>query len=368
MIEQLSSLSLEQKIGQLFFIGIAGPELDEPTRALLAEVSPGGVCLFARNIKSFEQTRDLLDGIRSTSQIEPFLSIDQEGGLVDRLRRIMTPMPAASKLPSAASAAEQAAIIGETLGILGFNMDFAPVVDVIDKERGTHSNGLFSRTYGASKTDATEFAGAFLDSLQSKNIIGCLKHFPGLGAAQVDSHEELPVVSISATELEDTDLFPYRKLLQTADVHAVMAAHVCFPDHPLQEKDANGKLLPASLSYSFITKLLRGDMGFDGVVITDDLEMGAIIRNYGIGEACKMAILAGVDMLAICAGPENIRTGFRAVCQAVEAGEISMEQIDASLARIAKLKATIAAPPMFDELRLGELSAATAALAAKISN
>lgn len=366
MIEQLSSLSVEQKIGQLFFIGIVGPELDGATRDLLAEISPGGVCLFARNIKGFEQVRELLDGIRTTSRIERFLSIDQEGGLVDRLRRIMTPMPAASKLPSAATAVEQAAIIGETLSILGFNMDFAPVVDVIDKERGKHSNGLFSRTYGSSKTDAAQFAGEFLDSLQSKRIIGCLKHFPGLGAAQVDSHEDLPVVNISTAELEDTDLFPYRELLKTKSVHAVMAAHVCFPKHPFQEKDASGKLLPASISYSFITKLLRNGMGFDGIVITDDLEMGAIMRNYGIGEACKMALFAGVDMLAICAGPENIRTGFRAICHAVESGEISMERIETSLERITKLKAMLAAPPVFDALRLNALSDATSVFAAKI--
>ncbi|MEQ1605265.1 MAG: glycoside hydrolase family 3 N-terminal domain-containing protein [Pyrinomonadaceae bacterium] len=367
MIEQLSSLSVEQKIGQLFFIGIAGPELDEATRDLLSEISPGGVCLFARNIKGFSQTRELLDRIRTSSHIEPFLSLDQEGGLVDRLRRIMTPTPAASKLPSAKSAAEQAAIIGETLGILGFSMDFAPVVDVIDEARGRHSNGLFSRTYGSSKKDAAEFAGEFLASLQSKKIIGCLKHFPGLGAAQVDSHEDLPVVNISAAELDGTDLFPYRELLKTGAVHAVMAAHVCFPDHPLQEKDANGKLLPASLSYSFITKLLRGNLGFDGLVITDDLEMGAIMRNYGIGEACKMAVLAGVDMLAICADPENIRSGFRAVCDAVKSGEIGIEAIDASLVRIAKVKAILAAPPLFYPERLDVLSAETAAFAAKIA-
>lgn len=367
MIEQLSSLSVEQKIGQLFFIGIAGPELDSTTRDLLAELSPGGVCLFARNIKGFVQTRELLDDIRRDSLIKPFLSIDQEGGLVDRLRRIMTPTPAASKLPSAAAAAEQAELIGETLSILGFNMDFAPVVDVIDEERGKHSNGLFSRTYGFSKIDAAEFAGAFLDALQRHDVVGCLKHFPGLGAAQVDSHEELPVVNISASELEDVDLFPYRQLLISNSVHAVMAAHVCFPDHHFQEKDANGKLLPASLSYSFITKMLRGGLGFDGIVITDDLEMGAIMRNYGIGEACKMAVLAGVDMLAICADPENIRAGYRSVCDAVESGEIPMELIDASLTRIAKVKAALARPPEFDEQRLQALSAETAAFAAKIS-
>ena len=367
MIEQFNSLSIEQKIGQLFFIGIAGPELDEATRVLLSEISPGGVCLFARNIKGFEQTRELLDGIRAIALIEPFLSIDQEGGLVDRLRRIMTPMPAASKLPFAESAAEQAAIIGETLSILGFNMDFAPVVDVIDTERGKHSNGLFSRTYGSSKTDATDFAGQFLHSLQSKGIVACVKHFPGLGAAQVDSHEELAVVNTSEYEFDDTDLFPYRELLKNEIVHAIMAAHVCFPNHPLQEKDKTGKLLPASLSYSFITRLLHRELGFEGVVVTDDLEMGAIRKNYGIGEACKMAVLAGVDMLAICAEPANIRSGFKAVCKAVREGEISLERIDASLARIAKVKAPLTAPPVFDVDRLKALSAETAAFAAKIS-
>lgn len=368
MIEQLSNLTLEQKVGQLFFIGISGPELDAATRQLLADVSPGGVCLFARNVRGFAQVRELLDGIRSASHLTPFLSVDQEGGLVDRFRRIMTPTPAASKLPNAAVAGEQAAMIGEILSLLGFNMDFAPVVDVIDDERGKHSNGLFSRTYGSSKVDATEFARAFLNSLQSKGIVGCIKHFPGLGAAQVDAHEDLPVVNISAAELVDTDLFPYRELLKTEAVHAVMAAHVCFPNHPKQEKDADGRFLPASLSYSFITELLRGELGFEGVVITDDMEMGAILRNYGIGEACKMAVRAGVDLLAICADAGNIRAGHQAVCDAVRSGEIGMDIIDGSLARIQKLRSQLAAPAAFDGARLEQLSGDTAAFAARILN
>ncbi|MFT3745265.1 MAG: glycoside hydrolase family 3 N-terminal domain-containing protein [Pyrinomonadaceae bacterium] len=366
MSEQLSSLSLEQKIGQLFFIGVAGPELDESTLQLIADVSPGGVCLFARNIKEFGQVRELLDGIRTVSAVPPFLSVDQEGGLVDRLRRVMTPTPAASKIPSAAAASEQAAIIGETLGILGFNMDFAPVVDVIDADRGKHPNGLFSRTYGLSKSDATEFGRAFLDSLQSKGIIGCLKHFPGLGAAEVDAHEELPVVNLSDSQLDHTDLFPYRELLRTEAVHAVMAAHVCFPNHPLQDQDASGNLLPASLSYNFITKMLREDLGFDGVVITDDLEMGAIMRNYGIGEACKMAIMAGIDQLAICADAGNIREAHAAVCDAVRTGQIGEDVIDTSLRRITRLKADLSEPVPFDGRRLEELSGETAAFAARI--
>ena len=124
MIESLSSLPLEQKIGQLFFIGIAGPQADDATREFLSQISPGGVCLFARNIKETAQTRNLLDEIRALLPVTPFLSVDQEGGLVDRLRRVMTPMPAPSKLANVQDAQRQAKIIGETLRILGFNMDF----------------------------------------------------------------------------------------------------------------------------------------------------------------------------------------------------------------------------------------------------
>jgi len=248
MIEHLSSLSIEQKVGQLFFIGIAGPEVDVVTRELLSGVSPGGVCLFARNIKETGQTRLLLDEVKSLLPAVPFLSVDQEGGLVDRLRRVMTPMPAASKLKTAAQAEELAAIIGKTLRTLGFNMDFAPVVDFIDDDRGKYSNGLFSRTYGRSMEDVTAFAGGFLQELQANGITGCLKHFPGLAAARVDSHEELPIVDIPETELDQVDLFPYRELLQNSDVRAIMVAHASFPTHRLQETDQNGKLLPSSLS------------------------------------------------------------------------------------------------------------------------
>ena len=356
MIEHLSSLSIQQKVGQLFFIGIPGPEIDDATRLLLADVSPGGVCLFARNIKETTQTRRLLDEIRLSLPVVPFLSIDQEGGLVDRLRRVMTPMPAASKLNTAAEAAEVAAIIGETLRILGLNMDFAPVVDVTDDDRGKYSNGLFSRTYGRSKEDVAAFAGEFLRELQANEITGCLKHFPGLAAARVDSHEELPIVDIPESELDEIDLFPYRELLETGDVKAIMVAHASFPTHRLQETDQNGKLLPSSLSYNFINTLLRGELGFDGLVITDDLEMGAIIKNYGVGDACKMAVLAGADLLAICADPARIREGYDAVLHAANNGIIQMDRIDSSLERIASAKSQLTGPLDLDTVRLEHLS------------
>ena len=362
MIEQLRALPLNQRIGQLFFIGIAGPEVDHATRELLTEVSPGGACLFSRNIREADQTRHLLDEIRELSSVTPFLSIDQEGGLVDRLRRIMTPMPAANKLRNADDAAQLASIIAETLRMLGFNMDFAPVVDVVDAERAKYSNGLFSRAYGASREDVVELSSAFLDTLQQNGIIGCLKHFPGLGASSVDSHEELPEVNIPHDELFSDDLFPYRELLKTGYAKAIMVAHAAFPQVNLQETSQNGKLLPSSLSKNFVTNLLRGELGFDGLVITDDLEMGAIVKNYGIGEACKMAVNAGVDMLAICADPNAVKEEFNAVLTAVKSGEIAEERIDASLARIATLKNELSAPLDLDLERLGQLSDAVAVL------
>ncbi len=363
---KFNSLTLAEKVGQLFVIGIAGPELDQATIDLVDEIQPGGVCLFARNIKSLEQTRELLDSIARRSKITPILAVDEEGGSVDRLRRVMTPSPAANKLRTAKDAADQAAIIGETLHLLGFNTDFAPVVDVVDAERAKHSNGLFSRAYGSTKEEVTDLAGAFLGELQTRNITGCIKHFPGLGAARVDSHEALPFVEITEAELSEVDLFPYRVLIESGDVRMIMVAHVAFPNHQLQQLSSDGKPLPASLSYNFVTKTLRGQLGYDGVVITDDLEMGAIMRNYGIGEACKLAVLAGNDLLAICAEPANIRDGFRFVLQAVENGEISESRLDESLDRIACFKERFNQPPPLDIGRLDQLSAATAQLAARV--
>ena len=365
MKEKLSSLPLNQKVGQLFCIGIARPEMDMATRELLDEITPGGVCLFARNIREAAQTRKLLDEIREVSGNVPLLSVDQEGGLVDRLRRIMTPMPAANKMRNASDAKESAEIITTTLRRLGFNMDFAPVVDVVNAERAKAANGLFSREFGRTADDVVELAGTFLDTLQKGGIVGCLKHFPGLGAASVDSHEELPQVEITDDEFENIDLVPYKELLKNA--YAVMVAHAAYPRLPLQETDQNGKLLSSSLSANFINTLLRGRLGFDGVVITDDLEMGAIVKNYGIGDACKMAVNAGVDMLAICADPARVREGYSAVLKAVMDGEISENRIDKSLERIATLKEKLELPLSFEPERISELSDKVAALNASLS-
>ncbi len=356
MFEQILSLPIEKKIGQLFFIGLHGAELGADNRALFDEISPGGVSLYSRNIKNAGQVRRFLEDIRAASIIEPLLSIDEEGGVVDRLRRILTPMPAAASIKTAAEAIRLAEITSEVLLLLGFNMNFAPVADVADNARREFSNGLYSRCFGNSKDETSELAAAYLRALQDGGCLGCVKHFPGLGASRADSHEELPVVDISEDELFDEDLFPYRQLLKTGNVHAVMIAHAVYPQTDLQETGADNKFLPSSLSFNFVTKLLRERLNFGGVIISDDLEMGAILKNYGIAEACKMAIDAGEDMLEICADAENVRKGFYALLDAVKGGEISENRIDQSLRRIAHLKSLANQPLAFSQSRLDSLS------------
>ncbi len=352
MPEQILSLSIEKKIGQMFFIGIPAAEFDSATRELIEKIAPGGVCLFARNIREASKTRKLLDDVTNASVTLPFLSIDQEGGLVDRLRRVLEPMPAVGELKNLGQVKKLAEITAEVLRLLGFNMNFAPVVDVSSNERQKYINGLNSRIFGTSKEDVAGFGKTYLETLQKSFIIGCLKHFPGLAASEIDSHEELPIVNISQDILFEEDLFPYRAIKS----YAVMIAHAAFPKTDLQERDQSGKLLPSSLSYNFTTKLLRNGLRFEGISITDDMEMGAIVNNYGIGEACKMAINAGVDMLAICNNPVAILEGFEAVTKAVNSGEISETRINESLKRIARVKNIIKTPLPFDESRLHELS------------
>lgn len=360
--------SLERSIGQMFFIGIPGPDVDALTHDLLTEVSPGGVCLFARNIREGSETRLLLDKLRTILPAEPLLSIDQEGGLVDRLRRILRPMPAPSRLASAEDAKRLGEIIGEALAILGFNMDFAPVIDVVNESRSGFSNGLRARNFGNSAQAASDLASAFIDGLLSYGMLNCLKHFPGLGAANVDSHDELPAIQISEAELHSVDLFPYQALLGRQQIDSIMVAHATYPLTTLQERDQNGKLVPSSLSKSFITGLLRGQLGYDGLVITDDLEMGAILRNYGIAEACRSAIEAGADMLAICADAEQIRQGYSAVVDAVRSGQISRQRIDESVVRIERLRQRLSKPAVFSSARLDELSSEIEALSERSSH
>lgn len=354
------NLSPQQKIGQLFFIGLPGIEIDEQTKNLLETISPGGICLFSRNIKTAAQTRKLLDDVREILPAEPLLALDQEGGLVDRLRRVVTPMPSVKNVTEKGNSEcveRLASITAEIVRILGFNLNFAPVVDIIDEQREKFVNGLYSRGFGKSNETVVNLAGLYLDELQKGGVLGTIKHFPGYGATEVDSHEELPKVNLTNEQLAEKDLVPYKEFFNSKDVNAVMVGHAAYPKTSFQETDADGKFLPSSLSYNFVSKLLREELGYKNLVLTDDLEMGAIVKNYGMGEASKMAFKAGNDQLLICANVDQMFEAFEAVSKAVETGEISFERIEESLERIKNVKSKLSPPLDFDENRISQISA-----------
>ncbi|HSQ25095.1 MAG TPA: glycoside hydrolase family 3 N-terminal domain-containing protein [Pyrinomonadaceae bacterium] len=347
--DQLFSLPFEQQVGQFFFIGLPGTEVDAEARELIEEIKPGGIILFGRNIESPEQVRKLLDDSRALVPTPLLCGVDQEGGLVDRLREIFPPMPSARairKHGDLAGVRTLGRITGELLRLLGFNINFAPVMSIITHERSLLTNGLYSRSFGASPGEVLGYTTVYMRGLQGTGCLGCLKHFPGIGAGTVDSHIEMPLVPLSRDDLLAQDLAPYIELFQRADdrVRVVMVSHGGFPNIDIKKGTTGGLLEPASISHGIVTKLLRQELGYDHLVVTDDLEMGAIAKHCEIEQASIKAFTAGEDMLLICATPETIRRGYRALLEAAREKRITERRMHASLRRIAETKA-LAQPP-----------------------
>jgi beta-N-acetylhexosaminidase len=370
--DSLYSLSIEQQIGQFFYIGLPATELDAQTRALIQEVQPGGIIIFGRNVDCPQQLRDLLDGVREMLPTNPLIGVDQEGGLVDRLRKIFTPMPSARTIREHGDLAASRAlgrITGEVLRLLGFNMTFAPVMSIMTDERDLLSNGLYSRSFGRSPGEVLGYTTVYLRGLQETGIVGCLKHFPGIGAGEVDSHEQMPLVSLSHDDLMAQDLAPYIELFQRKDdrVRCVMVSHGGFPNIDIRTGVTGGLLEPASLSHNIVTHLLRGELGYQHLVLTDDLEMGAIAKHCEIEAAVVRAFLAGEDMMLICAHPEVIRRGYNALLGVARDGKLPKDRVRGSLKRIAATKAIIKPPAPFDLAKFQSLSDETAKLNEKLN-
>lgn len=370
--EPLQSLSLEQQVGQFFYIGLPGTELDADTRALIEEVQPGGIIIFGRNVRSPEQLRYLLDGVRKLLPHSPLIGIDQEGGLVDRLRKIFTPMPSARTIREHGDLAASRAlgrITGEALRFLGFNMNFAPVMSIMTDERDLLSNGLYSRSFGRSPGEVLGYTTVYLRGLQETGLIACLKHFPGIGAGEVDSHEQMPMVSLSHDDLMALDLAPYIELFQRQDdrVRCVMVSHGGFPNINITKGVTGGLLEPASLSHNIVTTVLRGELGYQHLVVTDDLEMGAIAKHCEIEAAVVRAFLAGNDMMLICARPDIIRRGYQSLLAIAKNGKLPKDRVGASLERIAEMRSIVKPPPPFEGEKFKALSDETAKLNEKLN-
>ncbi len=348
--QQPNADELRQRAGQLLFVGLPGTRLDKRLRALLREVRPGGVILFGRNIESAEQVALLNAQIRDALEHRVLIGIDQEGGLVDRFREICEPMPAAKHVRDAARA-ELARQFGATtarvLRLLGFNLNFAPVLDL---GGGNEENGLRARTFGRQPAEVSRLAGAYLDGLQRGGVLACGKHFPGLGGSQVDSHRRLPVVTHTWEEIFERDLVPFMDLMfhrPGERLHSVMVSHAAFPEvseflqawfRRTAELPALAELhqLPATISGNVVMRLLRQALKFDGLVITDDMEMGAVVQTLSVAEASLRAIEAGSDMVLICEHEANFVAARDLIVESVQTGRVPASLLDRAHARIAR--------------------------------
>jgi beta-N-acetylhexosaminidase len=279
-------------LGQLVLVGVPGPELDAETASLFRSLQPAGFIIFGRNICDPAQLRRLLDDLRSVCREEPILTIDQEGGRVSRLRLLGHEPPNAQQLRDAGDASlisRHGDITARLLRLFGFNLDLCPVLDIsLDDEA---DNSLRGRCYGKTAEEVVEKAGMFNRFLRAGGILSCGKHFPGYTNAGLDPHHDLPRIERSRAQMEALELVPFRALLDELD--SMMIGHIA-----VSGLDDSG--LPASLSPAMIQGLLRDEMGFRGLVMTDDLDMGAILEHFGFAETMCRALEAGNDLLMIC--------------------------------------------------------------------
>ncbi len=278
--------------GQLILVGVPGLELDSESARLFQKIQPGGFILFGRNIQSPVQLRKLIDDLRALSDVEPIITIDQEGGRVSRLKLIGNEPPNAQQLRDRDDLElirRHGDITGRLLRVFGFNLDLCPVLDISYDDEA--DNSLRGRCYGRTVEEVIRKAGAFNDGLRATGVLSCGKHFPGYSSAGLDPHHELPRIERSKEQMEDQELAVFRAFAKSVD--SMMIGHIA-----VSGLDAENR--PASLSPVVTRDLLRKDLGFGGLVMTDDLDMGAILNHYGFDETMRLGIGAGNDLLMIC--------------------------------------------------------------------
>src|SRR5882757_8631245 len=322
-------------LGQLIMTGVPGKEIDSKTAALFRRIQPGAFILFARNIQSATQLRKLIDDLRDLSAIEPIVTIDQEGGRVSRLRLIGNEPPNAQQLREKGDielVSWHGRITGRLLRLFGFNLDLCPVLDISFDDEA--DNSLRGRCYGNDVAQVVRNAGAFNDGLRGGGVLSCGKHFPGYSRAPLDAHHELPVIPLSRAELDAHELAVFRHFADKVD--SMMIGHGFYPS--LEDTQT-----PSSLSRKVITDLLRGEHGFSGLVMTDDLDMGAILNHYGLEETIRLAITAGNDLAMICHRVNVVEVAFGHL-----AG-LPTADLDRALENVAKFKSKQTPPDPWSE-------------------
>lgn len=329
MAKKKSSAELRQQVGQLLIVGFDGTEMSSKLESLLRDIQPGGIILFARNIVSAQQTHELLRSCRKFLAPAPFLCVDMEGGLVDRLKKVLEPAPAPAEVFASRNRRlfrQHGKVMGEECRALGFNVDFAPVSDLA---ASASRSVLGSRAVSADPKQVTEYVREFLKGLKSAGVLGCGKHFPGLGEGNLDSHQYLPVIDKPWKRLWAEDLIPYRKLRR--DFPFVMVAHAAYPA-------VTREPIPASLSKVWISDILRKKIGYQGLIVSDDLEMGGVTSAAPAEQAAMAHLRAGGDLCLICHKEELIRSAQEALIREAEHDQKFAKLVGDAAQRIAKFK------------------------------
>lgn len=329
----MTEVSIREKIGQMFMIGFQGTALSEELKEIITNYGIGGVIIFSRNIESPSQIKDLINSLQKLSlqknQIPLFVSIDQEGGRVFRLKPPFRQYPSYGELGRTGSedaVRSNALAMAEELIEIGVNMNMAPVLDVNTNPKNPI---IGDRSFSSNPDVVSRLGACVIKAFTEKGIIAVGKHFPGHGDTSLDSHLELPVVNHNIKRLENIELKPFIHAFKNG-LRAVMTAHVLYP-----ALDAD---FPATLSERIIKNILRKKYGFNGVVISDDLEMKAISNRYTDEDAGILSVRAGVDILLICHSNDKQLRIFDSLLKAVENGDIKEERIEESFSRIMKLK------------------------------
>lgn len=330
--QKLDNMTLDEKIGQMITIGIDGYSVDDTAKQLITDKKVGGVILFKNNISDSNQLLQLINdikGINSTNKIPIFISVDQEGGRVNRLPSEIKSLPSNEIIGNKNDnklAYDIGKNIGYALGSFGFNMDFAPVLDVNSNPNNTV---IGDRSFSNDKDKVASLGASEINGFKDSNIISVAKHFPGHGDTATDSHYALPIINKTLDELKSVEFVPFKKAIEEK-VPAIMVSHILMP-----QIDANN---PASMSKTIITDILRKDLKFDGLIVTDDMTMGAVTNELDITTACINSINAGADLLLVCHGYDNEINVINAIKDAVNNGIISIDTINNSVYRILSLK------------------------------
>ncbi len=328
MIAQPKTRQITQ-IDQLLIVGFDGTEITPRFSSLLKRMQPAGVILFARNIKTAEQTWRLLRECQKCVSVPLFPCVDLEGGSVDRFREVLGPAPSAADVFATGHRKlfrKHGQVIGENCRALGFKVDFAPVLDLaFEASRSVMS----SRVVSPNPRETAAYAREFLAGLRLAGVLGCGKHFPGLGEGRLDSHHELPVIEKTLKRLWAEDLLPYRML--RAQMPLVMISHAAYP---LVTHDQT----PASLSKVWITNLLRKRVGYRNLIVSDDLEMGGVLSAAPVEQAAVEHIRAGGDLCLICHGEDSIAQAYEELTKTTERDPKFAKRVRESVRRVLAFK------------------------------